>query len=417
MAWYKDKILWAVIGAAGILKALFLCYLYFYHPAGEQALLFPDSLSYVYPAQTFLSYGHFWETLSTAPMLLRTPGYPFFIALVELCSHNATWAIVIFQNVLSLALVLPVYLATRQLAGLVAARIAAICCAGSLLYMALANAVLTETVSVFLLAWFVYFVLQILQTPSKKAFLAAALCLAAAIYTRPSCYLFGWCSVLFLCIYKPLRKPALLYFLIPLVLCIGAWHVRNYSQTGFAGFTTSHYYTLYHFQADYISHKRHIPPQQAQQLLEKMVPDQFDTWPPAYQNRFYKQNARTLLKQSFLYRLQRAPWWAIRTLLGPNQQHWHQLAANNLLVKLVISLSALQIALLVFFGGWGFWLLGKENLPVCLFLLFYCVFFWGTSAWFSSAYARFRAPFEWVLCLAASIAITKLLQSHFKAIH
>ena len=419
MAWYKDKVLWVIIGTVGVLKALLLCYLYFFHPAGEQALLFPDSLSYVYPAQTLLTYGHFWETLSSAPMLMRTPGYPLFIAVVEFFSRNATWAIVITQNVLSLVLVIPVYLITRSLANLTAARLAAACCATSFLYTALANAVLAETVGTFLLAWFVYAVLQILRNPSPKKLLTAALLLAAAIYTRPSCYLLGVITVGFFCFYKSLRKSAIIYFLLPLAFCLGAWHVRNYAQTGFSGFTTSTYYTLYHYQFDYIVHSRHIPPEQAQQLLEKMLPEQFDTWPPAYKNRFYKQNARTLLRQSFLYRLQHAPWWAVRILLGPNQQHWRQLIANETIAKGLVALSAFQIMLLVLLGGYGCWVIGKQNFSAGLFLLLYSLFFWATSAWFASAYARFRAPFEFVLCITAGIAAERILslQSHRKTIH
>ena len=155
-----------------------------------------------------------------------------------------------------------------------------------------------------------------------------------------------------------------------------------------------------------------------QQLLEKMLPEQFDTWPPVHQNRFYKQNAYSLLKLSFLFRAKRAPWWALRTLVGPNQQHLHQLIGNKLVAKGIIILSAIQIVGLVVLSGYGFWIVRKKNFPAFLFLLIYSVFFWATSAWFASAYARFRAPFEFVLCITAALAFEKIcvLQAHRKTI-
>ena len=110
--------------------------------------------------------------------------------------------------------------------------------------------------------------------------------------------------------------------------------------------------------------------------------------------------------------------WALRTLLGPNQQHWQQLIPNRTAAKGFSFLAALQIFVVVLLSGYGLWLLGRKNKQACLFLLIYCTFLWGTSAWFSAAYARFRAPFEFVLYITAALAVVKILslQAHRKAI-
>jgi len=190
MAWYKDKIFWTIFSVTACIKLGFLLYLYFFGPLGESVLVFPDSLTYVYPAQTFLTYGQFWEAVSVSPLLLRTPGYPFFLALVQLLTNNMTWAVAVVQNLLSLALLLPIYLTARRLAKQQAARWSAGFCAASVLYFSLAFAVLTETLCVFLLAWFVFFVVRWLENPRTRDLFCAALLLAAVVYVRPAAYYF-----------------------------------------------------------------------------------------------------------------------------------------------------------------------------------------------------------------------------------
>ena len=207
-------------------------------------MAFPDSLTYIYPAQTFLQYGHMWEAVSVSPMLLRTPGYPFFLALVQLLTGNLTWAVAAVQNVLSLFLLIPVYLTARLLAGWRAARWAAGFCAISVLYFTLSFAVLTEILCVFLLAWFVYFTVRFLQQPRGRELLGAAVFLAAAVYVRPAAYYFMFAAAIMLvcfCAGKLIRFPVYktaLYFILPLLACIFPWHIRNAIQTGFSGFTS-----------------------------------------------------------------------------------------------------------------------------------------------------------------------------------
>ena len=404
MAWYKDKFLWTVMGTLAVLKGLILVYLVWGNPLGEQVLVFPDSITYIYPAQTLLAYGSLWDAFSSSPMLVRTPGYPLFIALVQLISHNATWAIALAQNLLSVLLLLPVYLSARLLAGQTAARAASVFCACSLLYMALSNAVLSDMLGVFLLAWFVYFMLRSFTTPSPKNILPAALFLAAAIYTRPACYPFAFVAFVFLYCLKAGRTKTILLFLIPLFVLVGGWRLRNYVQTGFAGFTTSNYTPLYWHQADYVSHQLSIPFEQAQQFLHSTLPPNFDALPPATQVTIYKKRAWMLLRASAWYRLSRLPLWSAKTLLGPNKVHLTRLVNNKIAAKICVGLSCLQVFLTVLVGIWGLWLVWKKNRLAGSFVTVYCLYFWLISSWLSLAYARYRAPFEFVLCIMAGIA-------------
>lgn len=431
MAWYKDKIFWAIVTVAGVVKFAALFYLYFFGPLGEAVLVFPDSLTYVYPAQTLLTYGHLWEAVSASPLLLRTPGYPVFLALIQLLTGNMTWGIAVMQNFLSLALLLPVYLITRRLAGQQAARWSAGFCAASVLYFSLSFAVLTETLCVFLLAWFIFFVVRWLQKPLGRDLLGAALLLACAVYVRPAAYYFVPAAFLFFVAVAwrnksvSLLKQTLLYFLIPSFLLIGAWQVRNFYQTGYGGFTSVGAYNMYIWNEDFVAKENHISVAQAHEVLEKNLPENFENLPVKVQVQTYKKLAAPLLKQSWKYKLSRVPLWAGKTLLGTNHVHLSRLifgqadepekTLNQITAlpkawlktgadKLLLSVAFLQVLCVVVLGFGGLILLVKTHPVAAIFFTLYIGYFWGIASGFLGAYARFRAPFEIVLCIGAGIA-------------
>ena len=428
MPWYKDKILLLIALAAGTLKLAGFLYLFFFHPLGEQALIFPDSLGYIFPAQSWLTYGQFWEAVSSAPMVLPTPGYPFFLALVHLFTGSSTWGVVVTQNILATVLLLPVYLTTRELAGTHAARWAAGFCAASTLYFSLAFAVLTETLCAFLLAWFVWAVAYWLNAKKPFYLAVAAVSLAGAIYVRPVVYylMIPLSVVLLLTAPRPQRKPLLACFIAPLVLLVGAWHVRNYTQTGYAGFSTVGAYNLYIWNEDYLARHLHITVPQAHEQLLAQLPENFNQLSVPQQVRTYKNLAAPLLKQSFLDKLLHVPLWAGKTLLGTNFVHlsrlifgqaedpqqtlnqtgllprpWLQSAGAHLLWLGLLCGSIL----LAICGGWGLIILWKNNRQAALFLAGYIVYFWALGSSFLGAYARMRAPFEFALCITAGICL------------
>ena len=441
MSLFKDRVFrWIVIALAAF-KAAACAYVYFCNPLGESVLAFPDSLTYVYPAQTWLQYGQMWEAVSVAPMLLRTPGYPFFLALIQALLGNLTWAVVGVQSLLSLLLLVPVYLTARQLATQNAARWAAGFCAVSVLYFTLSFAVLTETLCVFLLAWSVYFSVRFLAHPRGRDLAAAAVLLAAAVYVRPAAYYWMFASaVILLCfcagqlVHFPVRK-ILLFFVLPLVLCMAPWQIRNAVKTGFGGFTSVGAYNLYMWNEDYLARKGHVSVAQAHEALQQALPPGFHNLPAAQQVKCYKALAKPLIREGFLYKLTHAPLWAAKTLFGANFVHLSRLlnggaAAEETLdeqmlnqtaavhagwlkgwkEKLLFCLAAGQVVVTVFLGFWGLWLVRKQHRAAAFFLGVYCLYFWMIGSTFFGAYARFRAPFEFVLCVGAGIAAEQLWQ-------
>lgn len=428
MTWYKDKIFLIIALAAGMVKLAGLVYLFFLNPLGEQALIFPDSLGYIFPAQSWLTYGQFWEAVSASPMVLRTPGYPLFLALVQFFTGSSTWGVVIVQNLLAIVLLLPVYLTTRELAGIHAARWAAGCCAASTLYFSLAFAVLTETLCAFLLAWFVWALVRWLNVKKPLYLALAAASLAGAIYVRPVAYylMIPLSLVLLLLTTRPQRKQVLGCFIVPLVLLVGAWHMRNYIQTGYAGFSTVGAYNLYIWNEDYLARQLHITVPQAHAQLLANLPENFNQLSVSQQVRTYKNLAGPLLKKSFLDKLIHIPLWAGKTLLGTNFVHisrlifgqaedpqqalnqtgvlprpWLQSAGKHVLwIGLLCGSVLLAIC-----GGWGLIVLWKNNRLAALLLTGYIVYFWALGSSFLGAYARMRAPFEFALCIAAGICV------------
>lgn len=445
MPFYKDRVFWYLFSALALVKAAAFVYICFFHPLGEAVLVFPDSITYVYPAQTFLQYGTMWESVSASPMLLRTPGYPFFLALVQLLFHNLTWAVALVQNLLSLALLIPVYLTAARLGGQTAARWAAAFCALSILYFSLSFAVLTETLCAFLLAWFIYFIIRFFATPRARELFYAAVLLAAAVYVRPAAYYFMFAALITLacfCASGMVRfsaKKLLLAFVLPLAVLVGAWQARNALSTGFNGFTAVGAYNLYMWNEDYLARKFNISIPQAHNALERGLPPGFDALPPSAQARIYKAMAAPMLRESFLYKLSRAPLWAAKTLFGANFVHVSRLFAatpgaeagldeqmlnhtsavhknrlNTVFAKGLFVLAAGQTFVTVILGIVGFFPLWKKRRAEAFFLALFCIYFWAIGSTFFGAYARFRAPFEFVLCITAGLALAAACARHKK---
>ncbi len=437
MNFYKDRVFWYIFAALAFLKTAALICLILFHPLGEQVLSFPDSLSYIYPAQSWLSQGEMWDAVSTVPLLFRTPGYPFFLALVHLATGSLTWGVALVQNLLSLAMIIPVYLTALRLGGQNAARWAAGFCAASVLYFTLSFAVLTETLCAFLLAWFIYFITHFFQQEKSSSLFLSAVFLAGAVFVRPAAYYFMFAAAVMLacfCAGKLVRFSIwklILAFILPLCMTIGTWQVRNAVKTGFAGFTTVGAYNLYIWNEDFLSHKFNISIPQAHAALENALPPGFNTLPPAEKVRIYKAFAAPLIRESFFYKLTHAPLWAAKTLFGANFVHLARLVTGKaesademlnhtralhtgrltkLTEKILFVGAAGQVCLVVLLGFWGFWPLGKTQRAVSFFLAVYVLYFWGIGSTFFGAYARLRAPFEFVLCITAGIGISFLLQ-------
>ena len=221
------------------------------------------------------------------------------------------------------------------------------------------------------------------------------------------------------------------------MLMVGSWQVRNFLATGFGGFTSVGAFNLYFWNEDYVARKYGITVSKAHEAMQAMLPPEFSSQPPAEQVKIYKALAAPLLRESFLYKLSRAPLWAGKTLLGTNFAHTASLldifplqsgeeALNHTgtlpagwqkspAAVILFLLCAAQVSVTVLLGAAGLWILWKKKPAETFFLLVYCLYFWGIGSVFSGAYARFRAPFEFVLCITAGVFAAHWPQKRKKA--
>ena len=226
--------------------------------------------------------------------------------------------------------------------------------------------------------------------------------------------------------------------MLPLVVCVGAWQVRNHIRTGYNGFTSVGAYNLYVWNADYVAKQNGLSIPQAQRMLLAFLPSDFNFRPAAEQVREYKRLAAPLLKKSKWHKLTHLPIWAGKTLLGTNHVHLVRLAfgyedakqdektlnqtgilprpwLSTAADKILFLLAFLQVGFVVALGLSGCVLLWKTQRLAAVFFILYTGYFWMIGSCFFGAYARFRAPFEFILCITAGLTAATLLARRKKS--
>lgn len=436
MKFYKDAFILKLISLLIAVKLIFLAYICFFNPLGSSLFTFPDTPGYLIPAQTLWRQGSLLEANTLLPMTLRTPGYPLFLFLFYVLPGSALGA-VCAQIVLSSLLPAAVYQTSGLWVSRRAARGAAVLSALSVLYFVYSFALLSETLCAFLLAWSVYFAAAFLaERRTRDLFYASAL-LALSVTVRPAGYAFIGVSGLLLAGYwtaKQVKLSACMTgFLLPVLLIIGGWQLRNKLQTGFGGFTSFSAFQTYIWNADAYAARLGITNEEADRLLRTERPHGFAAWPLAEQQQWLSAQGRALTWQSIPYKLPRLPFWAAKTLLGNNFVFSTQLLfgrpepgaqtdsrlmntavpargyVQNAQDAAVFALTFLQIFLLVCVAAAG-WRLALTRMPraAWVFLTVYTAYFWAAGSSFFGAQSRYRAPFEFTLCIFGAFALERL---------
>lgn len=436
MKFYKDPFILKLIVCLIAAKFLFLLYICFFNPLGQSVFTFPDTWGYLYPAQTLWTNGILLDAHIPQPMTLRTPGYPLFLFLFHVLPGSPLGAICM-QILLSSFLPAAAYQITGLFAPRRTARLSAVLCAASVLYFVYSFALLSEILCAFLLAWFVYFVLEYLLQNRLRALVYASLLLAVAVTVRPVVYTFASMCTLLLAGWLIIQKTSfikpLAAFLVPLFIIVGGWQLRNYVQTGWGGFTSFSAFQTYIWNADAYAAAHGITNQEADHILRTRRPDNFYHWPLARQQHWLSRQGRALTLKSLPYKLPRIALWAAKTLLGNNFTFSTQLLLGrpvpgaqtdsrlfndtlsargqlqrlpDALVFIITLLQSLGLALLAMAGI--VWSRKKIPAKAWCFLLFYTGSFWAAGASFFGAQSRYRAPFEFVLCVFGAMALEQL---------
>jgi len=208
--------------------------------ADPSAVRDPDSPGYLAPARALVEAGRFTITpTDPIPMFIRTPGYPVFLASI-LWFTDSRWAISLIQAIVSLVAVATVVWVGRRLIGPSAGLVAGAVVVLDPLQFVASGTLLSESLSTVVVALMagvgaVVFALRSPAQVAPGALFALGGLAAVATMVRPSFWFYPAVIVVLLAV-RLRRLPRrtlvvqLLVFLLPIVLVVGGWQLRNHAR-------------------------------------------------------------------------------------------------------------------------------------------------------------------------------------------
>jgi 4-amino-4-deoxy-L-arabinose transferase-like glycosyltransferase len=244
--WWTPRLSGPVLAAAAVRGALLAAAL---ARNGVSALLLPDTSSYLIPGRNLLLHGRFFA--DGVPDLLRTPGYPLFLAITSLAGPVAGAAANVLLSVFSVILVWrlgrAVFGDDRIAIG------AAWIFAFEPLSIANSVVLLSETLFLALFLLSLERLAAFLRRHSLRMLAASGAWLAAATLVRPVTYYLPVALALGLFLVlareRGLRWKAPAVLLISVLPWLAAWQTRNKLETGYSGLTSVSDLNLYFFVA------------------------------------------------------------------------------------------------------------------------------------------------------------------------
>lgn len=232
----KNKKIFQAVAAAILIKFFLFIYLVTFAP---QSRFVNDSSDYLESAKVLVSTGAF-ATVEDGVLVYRpyrTPGYPFFLAVLQGALGLPVNAIILVQILLTLLAAFIVYRCAIKINPETALLSALI-----ILYdpsiSIFSLIILTETLAIFLMSLFMFAFILYLKNTRGRWVVVSALLLAAATYVRPVSYYLASVVAIFI-VYVNLRfrnvnkavvHALVFFFLVSSVL--GIWESRNYRLTG-----------------------------------------------------------------------------------------------------------------------------------------------------------------------------------------
>ncbi|HEX3582757.1 MAG TPA: hypothetical protein VH087_13400 [Thermoanaerobaculia bacterium] len=200
-------------------------FVYFAYSNGDY--FFPDSRTYIEPAQSMLA-GRGFVRAGGIIETFRTPGYPLFLML-----FRSVTTVVVVQHLMNVALAMAIYLFARQRFSRGVAIAAAVLFALDTPTILYANKVLTETLFTAVLFALIWLVLGESHAAKRRvrgvpvAMTVAGLLAGALVLIRPAAILyFAVVAIVFV------RRRRIAIFVIASLLLPLGWAARNKARTG-----------------------------------------------------------------------------------------------------------------------------------------------------------------------------------------
>ena len=231
-----------MIGISLLIKFALFAYLAANVPSAK---FMPDTPTYIDPGINLIEKGVFGTYDGKGNLkyeILRTPGYPVFIAFLhKVLKLSFSW-IVIAQILLITMAGYVIYKAAYELDKNIAL-LAAFIFLFDLPVTISALMLLTEALYTVFMAFFTFFFLKYLKEYKIGSLLLATVILVIATYVRPVSYYLGICLAggIIFALSRIDKKKAIVHALILLLVfysLIGLWNYRNYTKSGNADFTT-----------------------------------------------------------------------------------------------------------------------------------------------------------------------------------
>ncbi len=217
-------------------------------------LIYPDSPSYIEPAQSFLS-GGVMADADGLPTLFRTPGYILLLAAVYGAGGGNT-VVVLLQMAMCMGISLIIYSVVKDISGKAYLGIL-----GLLLWvMHLENydytlGILTELPFAFFCALALFFFCRFWQGSRYRDIMACFLSLNYALLIRPQLMYYSIIVAVGLAAASLMRKVSwkvTIPYVCVFLLCFGGWCWRNYSHFGDPQYTFIRHKDYLEYYAPYV---------------------------------------------------------------------------------------------------------------------------------------------------------------------
>jgi len=402
---------WTLIGVMVVVRLGFTLIL----GLDEARLIEPDSNDYLLNAEALLDDGRFWSFPGSGePEFERTPGYPLFIAAIFALSGRSVLAVALVQSVVSVLVAAPMFLLARRLFNEPVGIIAIILLLLDPLSMYFGSLVLTETLATLLIVASTAVIALLVDRgqASMIRWSMVGFLLAAATYVRPGQY------------YLPLLVVALLIWtgrrhgwgtgrtvsatvalLLPVLLLVGGWQVRNAEQIGSSRFSGIEAVNMMKYRAAGVVAEREGGDwrEVRRELMDRYGPEFEGGSTGEYYDRMYDKGLEIVLEDPVsLVKVTAAGAWRGAVSFPANTEgmfeRWN--LPNLAPIRILIDYAMVPVWLLGFTGLLRSWRTAV-NRAVILTLVIPVAYLFAMSSG-PESYARFRVPIMPILWLFAA---------------
>jgi len=388
---------------------------------GAHPVSLPDTPSYLQPTMNLLEH-HAFRNASGEPEIMRTPGYPLFLAGILAAGWGLT-GVVVIQHLLALimAWMIAAHLKSRQ--GVPTSLAAGGLVGVNFLLMLYPGMLLSEILFSFLITSSFLILVQGLdrETGAVRTLAIAALLGGAAVLVRPiGLFLFAPVLVSLLLRPRGTRLRAAVVFLVVFSILPALWMVRNKAETGRLVLSSISSINLLGYQAagtlavkqggDYAATLDGI---QLRLLTE--AKKRFDEQPPESRSSLdviRRNMALEILADnptSLLHHLIRN---MAATMLGNGATHLSRMTGLSPVAAGAVCLAySIPAFLLALYGWLTSWFRDRVlALPALLFIAYFVTI----AALGGVGGSRFRLPIEPILCILMGIGLSDLAGRFFR---